>query len=94
MNAPDYIAKGDVRRRAGEQIPAFLPTLALHDLLRLQFDQDLHQVIRRNALLSRKIFDSHRFAGRVMPRQTKHSPRRIIAFDREFHRANLLNRPL
>lgn len=81
VHATKDVRQADLRRGSRQLIAAFLSPDAAHDLVRFEFDQDLHQVARRQAVLAGDLIEP---GGRVevMPAgQGKHGTRGIIAFD-------------
>jgi hypothetical protein len=85
VDATQHVTEGDGSRRAGEEIAALLSAHAAHDLLRLQFDEDLNEVIRRHALFAGNLFDSIGDARVKLPRERQHGTHRVITFDGELH---------
>jgi hypothetical protein len=83
------VAQRNFRWRAGEKIAAGLATYAFYDLLRLQLDQNLHEVIRRNALFLCEFLDRDWFVAANSARQAEYSPGRVVASDGKFHDARL-----
>ncbi|MDB6037293.1 MAG: hypothetical protein JWM99_1134 [Verrucomicrobiales bacterium] len=54
------ISERDFRGSFGEQVAPILAPLAFYDLLRFQLDQDLNQIINRDALFRGQIVSANR----------------------------------
>ncbi len=89
MHTSQHVPERNVRRRPGQQITALLTPNAFHDVSRLQFDEDLHQVIRGRAALGGEFLDLEGCAGRVMFREPDDGSRCVVTFDGELHVGNL-----
>ncbi len=68
---------------------AFLAANTLHDVARLELDEDLHEVIRRRAALGGEVLDFESCTGRVMFCEPDYGPGGIVTFDGELHVRNL-----
>ena len=84
MHAPENIAERDLRRWTRKPVAALLASLALHDLAGLQLDQNLHQIVGRDAVLRGDLFDAGGVVLAMAARQRKHGARGIVAFDGQF----------
>lgn len=76
------VRHGDIGGRFGEEVTAFLAPLAANQAFCLQFDENLNQVIRRNALLRSEVLRPDAFILMIMTREPEDSPGRVITFDR------------
>lgn len=86
VNGTQDVAKGDLRGRPRKHVASFLAANTFDDLVRLQFDEDLHQIIRWNVEFSGQFLHFQRFARVIVPSETGDGASGIIAFDRELHR--------
>src|SRR5262249_30874180 len=83
------ISQGNLGWRPSEAITTAASTLTAHDLLRLQLDQNLHEIILGNALLFGERFNPLWNTGLMMPSESQYGPRGVIAFHRKFHAREL-----
>lgn len=89
MHAAQDVAKRDLGGRFGEEVAAVFAAQAFDDLLGFQFDEDLNEVICRDALAGGELFDAHSGGSLAELGQTEDRAGGVIAFDRQFHRGSL-----
>ena len=90
MHAAQDVPQRDLGRRASQQVPAFLASLASDDALGLELNENLNQIVRRDPLFRRQILDTHGDIFLKMPRQTHDGTSGIITFHGEFHERKII----
>ena len=87
VDRAEHVRERDLGGCAGQKIAAFLAAHAASNALRLEFDQNLDEVVRRNVLIGREIFDAQSVLLGKMPGEAENGTSRVVAFDRQFHLA-------
>jgi hypothetical protein len=89
MDGPKDITEGYFRGRPSEHVTAFLATHAASDALRLEFNENLDQIIGGHTLERGEVFDSKCFLFRIMAGKSQDGAGGVIAFHRQLHTRRL-----
>jgi len=81
VHAAKDVGQADLRRGSRQLIAAFLAPDAPDDLVRFEFDQDLHQIARRKPILAGDFIEPGGYVQMMPTRQGKHGACGIVAFD-------------
>jgi hypothetical protein len=92
LHGAEDVAEGDFGGFAGEEVAAFFAADAFGDAFGFQFEEDLHEVIRRHTLRGGQVLDAQGGFIRKMSRQAQYRARGIIAFDRKLHGGRVAER--
>lgn len=80
MHTADDIGEADLRWATRQAVPAILPAQALHQLPRLQLNEDLDQVIRWDSIFLGDLLNPGRLSGPVSAGKRKDGPHGVITF--------------
>src|SRR5262249_44671905 len=83
------VGEGDLRWRFRQEVPAGFAAHASSYALRLQFNQDLDEIVCGHTLLGCQLFHPQGHALRVMPGQSQYCAGCVIALNRELHDTSL-----